>query len=54
MIHGGRGRTRIPASERAPQRRALAPPMKLSVSFAGNNARDNNNDFKLGVSNETS
>ncbi len=32
--------TRIPASERAPQRGAFAPSVKLSVSFAGNRARD--------------
>lgn len=39
MGHGGRGR-QIPASERAPLRGALAPAMKVSVSYVGNNARD--------------
>jgi len=46
MGHGGRGRVEIPASERAPQRGAsLAPAMKLSVSYVGNNARENHKNL---------
>jgi hypothetical protein len=45
MRHGGRGRFNSRVRESSAERSALAPTMKLSVSYVGNNARDKNKNF---------
>jgi len=45
MGHGGRGRFRFPRQRELSREERIAPAMKLSVSYVGNNARDNNKNF---------
>ncbi len=40
MGHGGRGRSKQPALERAPLRGACGSAVKLSVSYVGHSARE--------------